>query len=70
MKFLEDGSKFSMRKYLAFTVGLCWVAAHIVWFSSNADKELPYTYIGVDASVILFYFGKKFIEGVRLKNKD
>ena len=70
MKFLNSDSKFSMRKFLAFAVGLSWVAAHAVWLSVNSESELPLSYIGVDSGVILFYFGKEVISKLKLTSKD
>ncbi|MDA3906519.1 MAG: hypothetical protein PF484_10635 [Bacteroidales bacterium] len=66
---LNEDTKFSMRKLLALTVAVCWFAAHVVWFAINPEIELPMSYVVVDASVILFYFGKKTIEGLKLVSK-
>lgn len=59
--FLEKNGEFSIRKALAVMSGLLFFIACIA--SLFQFPELPASYIGIIASVFLFYFAKNRISG-------
>ena len=65
---LNQNSKISLRRVYAIVIAVCWVATHVVWFATNKDA-LPISYVAVDGSVILFYFGKKMADGLQITKK-
>ena len=68
--FAESNGEWSWRKTGAALTFLSFTYAVIGHLHTHNFDELPQSYLLIIAGVFAFYFSKKLIEGIQLKNKN
>ena len=65
----KDSDRMSVRKFLAFLIGLAYTFHLVYYVIEQPAKELHATDVGIIGGVILFYFGKEAISKLKVTSK-